>query len=238
MAKANADWNVLPHEPIEKLAENLWFVRGSLPNIPLKRTMVVARHADGRLVIHNGIALEPSAQAELEAWGTPTTLVVPGALHRLDAPAYKKRYPALRVLAPRGARKAVEKVIAVDGTYEDADRDDAIRFEMLHGMGDQEGTMLVRSADGVTVVFNDAVFNMDRPKQLLGKVITGVLGSAPGPRISRLVKLVLIKDTKALRADLERYAALPELIRVIVAHDTVTSGPAARDALLAAAAYL
>ena len=52
MAKANADWNVLPHEPFEKLAENLWFVRGSLPNIPLKRTMVVARHADGRLVIH------------------------------------------------------------------------------------------------------------------------------------------------------------------------------------------
>ncbi len=238
MAQAHANWNVLPHEPIEKLAENLWFVRGSLPTIPLKRTMVVARHADGRLVIHNGIALDAAAQAQLEAWGTPTTLIVPGAVHRLDAPAYKQRYPALRVLAPRGARKKVADVIGVDGTYEDADHDDAIRFEMLHGMAEQEGTMLVRSADGVTVVFNDAMFNMDRPKSLLGKVITGVFGSAPGPRISRLVKLVLIKDKKALRADLERYAALPDLVRVIVAHDKVTSGAAARDALLAAAAYL
>jgi len=238
MAKAHAEWRVLPHEPIEKLAENLWFVRGSLPKMSLKRTMVVARQADGRLVIHNGIALGPVAQAELEAWGTPTTLIVPSGIHRLDAPAYKARYPQLRVLTPRGARKKVEEVVAVDGTYEDAVLDDAIRFEMLHGVGDQEGAMIVRSADGLTVVLNDAMFNMERPKDLLGNAITAMLGSAPGPRVSRLAKLALVKDKKALRADLERYAALPQLVRVIVAHDKVASGPAARNALLAAAAYL
>jgi hypothetical protein len=31
MAKANAEWKVLAHEPVQKLAENLLWVRGVLP---------------------------------------------------------------------------------------------------------------------------------------------------------------------------------------------------------------
>lgn len=239
MGKAHRRWKVLAHDPIEKLAENLWFVRGTLPGMSLRRTMVVARLADGGLVIHNGIALEENAQAELEAWGTPRVLVVPNGYHRLDAHAYKERYPQLRVIAPRGSRARAEEVVRIDGAYEDEKlSDDSVRFEPLHGIADVEGAMLVRSSDGTTVVLNDAMFNMDRPKDLLGNVITAVLGSAPGPRVSRLAKLALVKDKKALRSDFERFAALPDLARIIVAHDKVVSGPAARDALLAAAGYL
>lgn len=239
MGKAHFGWKPLPHEPIEKLAENLWFVRGSLPGMSLRRTMVVARRKDGDLVIHNGIALEAAAQAELEAWGTPAVLVVPCGIHRLDAKAYKERYPRLCVVAPPAARKKVEEVVAVDATYDDeAISTEDVRFETLQSVGAQEGAMLVRSADGLTVVLNDSMFNMDRPKDVLGYAITAVLGSAPGPRVSRLAKLLLVKDKKALRADFERYAALPDLVRVIVAHEKVASGPAARDALLAAARYL
>lgn len=239
MGKAHRRWKVLAHEPIEKLAENLWFVRGAIPGMSLRRTMVVARLQDGGLVIHNGIALEEPAQAELEAWGTPKILVVPCGIHRLDAHAYKERYPGLRVICPSGARPKVEEVVPVEGSYEDPGvTDDSVRFEMLAGVGGQEGAMLVRSSDGTTVVVNDAMFNMDRPKDLLGNVITAILGSAPGPRISRLAKLALVKDKKALRGELERFAAIPDLVRVIVAHEKVASGPAAREALLAAAGYL
>lgn len=239
MGKAHRRWKVLAHEPIEKLAENLWFVRGALPGMSLRRTMVVARLQTGGLVIHNGIALEESAQAELEAWGTPQILVVPCGIHRLDAHAYKERYPGLRVICPSGARAKVEEVVPVDGGYEDSGvTDDSVRFEMLAGMGNQEGAMLVRSQDGTTVVVNDAMFNMDRPKDLLGNVITAILGSAPGPRVSRLAKLALVKDKKALRGEFERFAAIPDLVRVIVAHEKVASGPAAREALRTAAGYL
>ena len=238
MAKIHADWRVLPHGPIEPLAENLWWVQGSLPGMSLKRVMVVVRLRDGRLVIHNGIALDPAAMQQLERWGTPAFLIVPNGLHRLDAPAYKARYPELRVFCPRGSRARVEKVMAVDGTYQEFPAEDSVRLEMLHGVGDVEGAMLVRSPDGQTLVLNDAMFNMDRKRDLLGFLFTTLFQSAPGPRVSRLAKLTFIKDQRALRADFERYAELPDLTRVIVAHEKVASGSEAREALRAAMAYL
>jgi hypothetical protein len=238
MPKANTEWRALAHGPIEKLADNLWWVQGALPGMSLKRVMTVVRLRDGRLVIHNGIALEPAAQQAIEAWGTPAFLLVPNGAHRLDAPAYKRRYPQLKVFAPKGARTKVEEVIAVDGSYEDFPADEHVRLQTLHGVKDQEGALLVRSSDGLTVVLNDAVFNMDRKRDPLGWFFTTLLGSAPGPRVSRLAKLLFVADKRALRADLERFAALPELTRLIVAHEKVASGPDASSALRQAATYL
>ena len=113
-----------------------------------------------------------------------------------------------------------------------------MRFETLHGVSDSEGAMLIRSPDGTTVVLNDAVFNMDRKRDPLGFFFTTLLGSAPGPRISRLAKLVFIKDKAALRGDLERYAAIPDLVRLVVAHEKVAQGLDARAALQKAITYL
>ncbi len=238
MAKAYTEWNVLSHGPIVKLAENLWWVEGSLPGMSLKRTMTMVRLADGKLVIHNGIALEPAAMAEIESWGTPAFLIVPNPAHRLDAPAFKKRYPSLRVFTPKNARRKVEEVVAVDGTYEEFPKNESVQFETLHGVAEAEGAMIVRSADGVTLVLNDAVFNMDRKRDPLGFFFTTLFGSAPGPRVSRLAKLLLIKDKSALRADLERFARLPELTRLVVSHEKVAHGQDAAQALRTAATYL
>jgi hypothetical protein len=238
MAKAHTDWTVLPHGPIEKLAENIWWVQGSLRGMTLKRVMTIVRLSDGRLVIHTAIALDDSAMKEIEAWGTPAFLVVPNGGHRLDAPAYKKRYPALRVVAPKGSRARIEEVVPVDLTYEEFPPDQSVRFETLHGIEDTEGAMIVRSADGVTVVLNDSVYNMDRKRDPLGFLVTTVLGSAPGPRVSRLAKLLYVKDKEALRSDLERLAGTPDLRRLVVAHEKVASGPSAAAALRQAATYL
>jgi hypothetical protein len=238
MAKAFEEWRPLRHGPIEKLAENLWRVEGELPNMSLRRVMTIARLGDGRLVVHSGLALEETAMQEVDAWGTPAFLIVPCAQHRLDAPAFKKRYPSIRVLAPRGARAKIEEVVKVEGTYETFPPDEAVGFEMLHGVDDREGVMFVRSVDGLTVVLSDVMFNMDRKRDLLGFLFTTILGSAPGPRVSRLAKLFLIKDKKALRADLERFATMSDLVRLIVAHEKVATGSEAAAALHKAATYL
>lgn len=238
MPKAFTEWNPLPHEPMIELAENLRWVRGSLPGMTLKRVMTCVRLPDGALVLHSAIALEASEQAKLEAWGEPTFLIVPNAGHRLDAPAYKRRYPKLRVFTPRGARDGVAEVVAVDGVYEDFPASEHVRLETLRGVRDAEGAMLVRSADGTSVVLNDVMFNMDRKKDVLGFLFTTLLGSAPGPRVSRLVKLLYVADRAALRAEFERYAALPDLVRLIVSHENIAHGPDARAALLRAATYL
>lgn len=238
MVKARTEWRVLAHEPIVKLADNLLWVRGALPGMSLKRVMVVVRLQGEELLIHNGIALDESSMAEIERFGKPAFLIVPSGGHRLDAPAYKKRYPALRVFAPRGSRAKVEQVLSVDGCYEDFPAADVAHFERLNGVNETEGALVVRSADGLSVVLNDCLFNMDTKRDLLGWLFTTAFGSAPGPRVSRLAKLAIIKDKKALRADFERLAALPELTRLIVAHEKVASGPDARAALLEAATYL
>ena len=68
---------------------------------------------------------------------------------------------------------------------------------------------------------------------------TTLLGSAPGPRISRLSKLALVSDRGALRLELQRLAQLPELENLIVAHEKIARGnAAARDALEKAASFL
>ena len=238
MPKASSEWQVRDHGPLVTLADNLLWAQGTLPGMSLKRTLVVVRLADGKLVIHNGIALDAARMAELERFGTPAYLIVPSAIHRLDAPAYKRRYPSLRVFAPKGSRKRVEEQIAVDGVYEDFPHSDVLRLETLNGVGDAEGALIVQSSDGVSVVLNDCMFNMDRKRDPLGFLFTTVMGSAPGPRVSRLAKMMLVKDKKALRAEFERFAALPNLVRVIVAHEKVASGADARASLLQAATYL
>jgi hypothetical protein len=233
-------WLVREHGPFERLTENLARVTGSLPGMSLRRTMTAVRRESGELVIHSAIAVDDKVLRELEAFGVPTYLLIPNRGHTLDAAAYKRRYPALKIFTPRGGIKTVEDKIKapVDGGYEDFPSDDEVRLSTLHGVADGEGAMLVRSADGTTVVLNDAVFNMDRKRDLLGFLFTSVLGSAPGPRVSRLAKLLYVKDQGALRKDLLAFAEIPDVQRLIVAHEKLAQGPDARAALERAASFL
>lgn len=236
MAKSTGEWKVFDHGPLEKLADNLWRVQGSLPGMSLKRTMTIARRADGRLALHSAITLREAEMQEIEAWGSLSFLVVPNAYHRLDAPAYKHRYPALSVLAPKGSMKRIAEVVAVDGSYEDFPKDEQVELVSLPGVAEIEGAMFVHSSDGLSVVLNDVVFNMDRKRDLLGFVFTSLLGSAPGPRVSRLAKALLVKDRGALRAELERLAELPDLVRLVVSHEKVATGRAEAASVLRKAA--
>jgi hypothetical protein len=234
----STEWKVLRHGPLETLSDNLWRVTGAVPGMSLQRTMTIARRQDGGLVLHSAIAVDEPTLAQITALGPPAYLLVPNHGHRLDAPAYKKRFPALRVYTPSGGRDKVAEVVPVDGTYEDFPHDGAVRLEMLHGVKELEGAMIVTSSDGVTVVLNDAVMNMDRKRDPLGWLFTTLMGSAGGPRVSRFGKLLFVKEQPALRRDLERFAALPALTRLVVSHEKVTHGADAAAALRAAATTL
>lgn len=212
-------WKVRPHEPLQKLEENLWFVVGELGgSAPLKRTMVIAKRSDGRLVIHNAVALEDAAMKEIEAWGEPAFLLVPNGYHRIDARRFKDRYPTLKVLAPAGSRKRVEEKVQVDGTYEDYPADSAVEVVNMDGVKQAEGAMLVHSTRGTTLALNDAIFNMPHAPGFGGFVVKYIFASSGGPKVSRLGRMALVKDKAAFRAQLEKFADIPGLIRVLVAH--------------------
>ncbi|MBI4700359.1 MAG: hypothetical protein HY744_04175 [Deltaproteobacteria bacterium] len=158
--KVHDRWTVLPHLAIERLAENLWRVEGSLPDMPLRRVMTLARLGDGRVVVHGAIALAEAEMALVEEWGPPSFLLVPCGCHLLDAKAYRERYPDICVLCPRGARRRVVRVVPVEGDYDAFPPGEAVSLEHLDGVGRAEGAMLVRSDDGTTVVLGDLVSNM------------------------------------------------------------------------------
>jgi len=232
MAKAFDTWTVLPHKPIEKLADNLWRVSGSMPNGRIQRQMVLVRLADGRLVVHNAIALGQQEMSEIEAWGTPAILFVPNGFHRQDAAIWKQRYSKMSVVAPTASRKRVEQVVPVEVPSEEMKLDDTASFRALPG-APAENVLEVRSGDDTTLVLTDAIFNV--PK------LGGLRGFALGPTgkvaVARIVRWFLIKDKRALAAEFERLATRPGLRRVLVAHGApITDDPA--RALRSAAAQI
>lgn len=233
MPKANESWTVLPHRPLEKLAENLWRVEGDLPQGGGTRVMTIARLGDGRLVIHNAIALEDSLMAEIEAFGTPSAIIVPNGFHRLDAKVFKKRYPNAKVFCPRGAQKKVAQVVEVDGSYDDAPQDATVRLQHLEGTKDGEGVLEVRSSDGVTLTLNDAVCNLPQISGAIGFLL-GPTGRASVPRFTRWM---VMKDRAAFKAHLARLAQTDDLRRVIVSHGKmIATSP--RETLAAVAGEL
>jgi hypothetical protein len=140
------------------------------------------------------------------------------------------------VLCPAGARPKVAQVVPVTGTYEDLPDDGAVALVTLEGTRQREGAMIVREPGGTSLVLNDAVFNMPHVPGVTGFVLRRIAGSTGGPRVSNVMRWLVITDRRAFRAHLERLAGLPDLRRIIVSHHlTIDSDPAGTLRALAAA---
>lgn len=217
MPKSFETWNVLPHGPIEQLSRRLWCVDGTLPDMPLDRTMTLVRLDDGRLVVFNPIALDEQAMRKIESWGTPSLLLVPNGWHRLDLKAWHRRYPDARLFAPEGSRRQVEEVAPVHSTWDAFPPDPVIALEHVEGTDGREGLMIVREEGETSLVLNDVVFNLPHQRGFFGLVFR-LLGSSGGPRVTRLTRWTMVKDRRALRAQLERLAGLENLKRIVIMH--------------------
>lgn len=222
MAKPHETWTVLPHGKLTQIDDNLLTVVGELP-MPIgefPRRMTVARLNDGSLVVYSAIALDEDEMAALEVFGTPTYLVVPGDIHRLDAKIWKDRYPKLVVLAPEGAREKVQEVVPVDATSIDFG-DPSVRFITVPGTENHEAALQIRTATGVTLVLNDLIWNVDNQPGFGGALFRLLGFTGPEPQIPNIIRLRGIKDKDALRSQLEDWAKLPDLNRIIVSHGTI-----------------
>ncbi len=209
----------MPHGQLSRIEENLLPVVGELP-MPIgefPRRMTVARLRDGRLVIFSAIALDEPEMAQLEAFGTPSYLVVPGDIHRMDAKIWKQRYPSLVVIAPEGAREKVREVVAVDATTADFG-DPSVQLLTVPGTDNHEAALLVESASGTTLVVNDLIWNVHGSPGFGGFLFRLMGFTKPDPQIPSIIKLRAIKDKPALRQQLERWSRIRNLKRIIVSH--------------------
>jgi hypothetical protein len=218
--KPHESWTVEPHGEIEQIASNLYTVTGRL-KMPLGETtrrMTIVRLADNRLVIYSAIALDAAAMAKLDSLGEVAILVVPSGLHRLDIKAWKRRYPQAQVVAPEGAKAKIEEVVPVDATAINL-FDPLVKLAPVPGTGDQELSLLVEHDDGTkTLVLSDLVFNLPRLGRV-AQVLYKLAGFGPGhPHQPKLVRMKLVKDEDAMRAQLRAWAEIDGLERILVAH--------------------
>ncbi len=141
----------------------------------VERRMTVVRLADGRLVIWSAIALDRSQMQELEAFGSPTYLIVPGDLHRMDAHAWKERYPQLVVITPAAARAKVEEIVHVDATEIDF-KDPHVRYLTVPGTGEREAALISRRRSRYDVlVLNDLIFDLANREGLSGWLFKAIV---------------------------------------------------------------
>ncbi len=219
-------WKVLPHGKLTSIDSNLWSVAGEI-HIPVTfpRRMTVVRLEDRRLVVYNAIALDESEMDELESYGPPAFLIVPNDHHRLDAKVWKDRYPQIQVIAPEGSRAKVEEVVAVD-TIAPSFNDPNVQFVVVPGTRGHEAALVVNNPSGTTIVLNDLVANIKETSGFRGWLLRMIGFAGPEPKIPRPVKMALIKDTDAVRAQLLEWARIESLARILVSHgDPIDENP-------------
>jgi hypothetical protein len=217
-----AGWEVLPHEPLQRLEENLWWLQGSIKVVPLPRCMTVVRLRNGDVLVHNAIAVDDETLEHLESLGPLRWVVAPNRYHRMDVAGFKARYPQAHVVCPRGATRWVAERTRVDMDYERADeqlRDDpTISLHHLAGVGSTEGVISVRSEAGLTLVFNDTLFNLEAGPGLFWLIYGRLLRHAGRPQVPNAFGWVLLEDKAVLTAHLHELAETSGLRRLIPGH--------------------
>jgi hypothetical protein len=216
-------WTVLQHDPIQKLSENLWCVQGVMPDGKTTRKMSVIRMRDGALLFHNAIALSEPCMQELEAFGRPAYVVVPGAFHRQDARIWKDRYPQAKVVSPRGAAKRVASIVPVELGYDEMPSDDSVKLSHFEGVEEREGYVEVRSADGTTLIINDIICNLPKSGGLLGFF----MAPTGQPSVPRITRWMITKARGALGEHLDTLSKTTALRRLILSHGDNIEGDAA-----------
>jgi hypothetical protein len=219
MTATHQEWTVLPHGELAEIDDNILTVTGKIhmPLMDLPRRMTVVRLNDSRLVIFSAISLDEEEMQSLEAYGTPAFLVVPGDHHRLDAKAWKDRYPSIEVVAPEGAREKVAESVPVD-TVLPAFGDPDVRFVVVPGTRAHEAALLVRTRNGTTLVLNDLVANIRNGSGFGGFLLRMAGFAGDSPHIPATTRWMLVDDKRALKAQLLAWAEIGTLRRILVSH--------------------
>jgi len=221
---------IYPYGPPEKLAEDVWIVRGNL-SYPLHRNMVIIRLPTGQLVLHSVIAMEEDGLKALEALGTPAYSIVPSTLHVMDAPFYKKRYPSMKQLAPSASIDEIGRIVPLDGSVEAVLP--LLGFALHKAPGTEISEFVYEfpmSGGGRMLVANDVFGSAHAADdtRLLGWLIVSHI-AVPGHHlgIPRIYRWRFITDLAVVRKFAGDLAAIPDLRLITVSHgDPVVTDPA------------
>lgn len=227
MPKSPRPWIVTRHDPIQKLDDNLWAVQGDVPGLAVKRRMFIIKRSDGTLMFSGAaVPLDEAAFAEVRNWGRPSILLVPHHQHMIDARAFAEMLE-LKTFGPKPCEAKMRARADIAGTMDAIPADSTVQIEAAQGTKMGEPVILVRSVGGqrVSILFADVIQNS--PKESLSFPLR-LFGFAGGPKVVPVFKMLFLKDKRAFKEQLERWANLPGLERIVPCHgDIVATGAAA-----------
>jgi hypothetical protein len=132
-------------------------------------------------------------------------------------------------VAPAGVRAKVEELVQVHATTLDLS-DPNVQLITVPGTGEQEFAMLVTTGSTKTLVVTDLIFNLPRLRGFAQFAYT-LFGFGPGhPTQPAIVRMGLVKDKDAMRAQLRAWANDPAIERILVSHGAPIENP--RETLL------
>jgi hypothetical protein len=191
--------------------------------------MTVIRLADGSLLLHSPVSLDPELRRELDSIGRVRFAVAPNRVHHLHAGKVADAYPEVRLwVAPGLERKRPDLAfVGVLGDDAPAEWKKEVDQVFFRGRPYENEVVFLHRASG-TLIMCDLAFNFGpraaAPTRLLMRLLRSYGRFGP----SKLDPL-LIRDRRAARQSLERILAW-DFDRVVVAHgDVLESG--GREAL-------
>lgn len=191
--------------------------------------MTVIRLADGSLLLHSPVALDPELRRELDSIGRVRFTVAPNRVHHLYAGEVAKAYPDARLwVAPGLERKRPDLVyVGVLGDESPAEWKGEVDQVFFRGRPYENEVVFLHRASR-TLIMCDLAFNFGpraaTPTRLLMRLLRSYGRFGPSS-----LDPLLIRDRRAARKSLERILAW-DFDRVVVAHgDVLESG--GREAL-------
>jgi hypothetical protein len=214
-----------------EVAENIWIAERPqrFYGLEVGTRMTVIRLADGSLLLHSAVALDPELRRELDSIGRVCFAVAPNRVHHLYAGKVAEAYPGARLwVAPGLERKRPDLVyVGVLGDEAPAEWKDEVDQVFFRGRPYENEVVFLHRASR-TLIMCDLAFNFGpraaAPTRLLMRLLRSYGRFGP----SKLDPL-FIRDRRAARQSLERILAW-DFDRVVVAHgDVLESG--GREAL-------
>lgn len=205
-----------------ELAKDLWIAERPqrFYGLEVGTRMTVIRLADGSLLLHSPVALDPELRRELDSIGRVRFAVAPNRVHHLYAGEVAEVYPEAQLwVAPGLDRKRPDlKFVGVLGDEAPAEWNAEVGQVFFRGRPyENEVVFLHRTSR--TLIMCDLAFNFGPRAALSTRLLLKLLGSYGRFGPSRLDPL-LIRDRRAARQSLERILAW-DFDRVVVAHGDV-----------------
>lgn len=229
MAKPPRPWIVTPHDPLVKHDDNVWSVDGQVPGLNFRRRMAIVKRGDGSLLFYNAIPLDEKTLADVRALGKPGALVIPHHLHMIDAHPFMAKL-GIPAYGPRVVIEEIAKRHVTAKPIEELPADASVRAESVTGFKTGEAVLLSTAGGRTTLIVADVVLNARKRPGFSGLMMNLMGFTGPTPRLPGPVKMRVLKDRKSVRAQLETWAGLPGMTRIIVSHGEIVDSGAA-DAL-------